>query len=126
MNNVIISGRLTKDPDIRYTSSQMCVANFTLAVDRWGNKGTDFIRCVAFNKTAEFIEKNGFKGQSVTVRGRLTVDSYEDKDGNKRTETKVNCEEYEPHTWKPKEEKPKEEDQYGFEDFDTTDEPLPF
>lgn len=85
MNCVILSGRLTKDPDIRYSTGQnaMCVSNFTLAVDRSridanGNREADFIRCVAFGKRAEWMQKYTHKGMKLEVRGRWQTGSYKD------------------------------------------------
>lgn len=88
MNNVILYGRLTKDPVVRYTQGDksMCIARFTLAVDRRGRKeegkpSADFISCVAFGKNGEFFEKYGKKGGKFLIRGRIQTGSYEDKDG---------------------------------------------
>jgi single-strand DNA-binding protein len=81
MNVVAFLGRLTKDPEVRYTDSNMCIARFTLAVDRIGkDKGADFPRCVAFGKTAEVIERYIKKGSQIAVSGHLQTGSYE-KDG---------------------------------------------
>lgn len=87
MNQVILSGRFTKDPEVRYSqgSEPMAVARFTLAVDRKikqeGGQNADFIQCVAFRKTAEFIEKYLHKGSKVIVSGRWQTGSYQNKDG---------------------------------------------
>lgn len=86
MNQVILTGRLTKDPEIRYTtgSDPMCIASFTLAVDRISRKNedkqADFPRIKAFGKTAENIEKYVAKGSKVAVQGSIQTGSYE-KDG---------------------------------------------
>lgn len=85
-NIVIFSGRLTRDPDIRYTQGQnpMCVARFTIAVDRKGkDKGADFPNMIAFGKTGEFCEKYLKKGTKVITRCRYTSGSYTNKDGQK-------------------------------------------
>lgn len=84
-NNVMIIGRLTKEPEVRYKSdSQLCIAKYTVAVDRDGkDKGTDFINCVAFGKTGEFIERNFNKGRLVATLGRIQTGSYDGKDGKK-------------------------------------------
>ena len=87
MNNVILMGRLTKDPEIRRSANGVAVAKFTLAVDRFtkdGEKKADFIYCTAFNKTAEVLEKFGTKGLKILVNGSIQSDTYE-KDGQKRT-----------------------------------------
>lgn len=87
MNNVILSGRFVKDAEIRYSqgSESMAIARFTLAVDRKikkeGEQNADFIQCVAFKKTAEFIEKYLHKGSKVIVSGRWQTGSYKNKDG---------------------------------------------
>ena len=90
MNKVIMIGRLTRDPDIRYTQGQdqMCIARFTLAVDRKGRRqegqqNADFPSCVAFGKAGEFIEKWIKKGTKIAVTGRLQTGSYTNRDGVK-------------------------------------------
>ena len=81
MNSVNLIGRLTKDPEARQ-AKDTTVVNFTVAVDRGGqDNGADFIRCVAFGKTAEFIDDYFSKGQRVGVSGRIQTGSYENKDG---------------------------------------------
>lgn len=95
MNFVILTGRLTRDPEIRYTNSNKAVASFSLAVDdgkdRDGNKKTQFLDCVAWEKTAELLDQYFQKGDGLTVTGRLQKRQYE-KDGEKRyvTEVRVN------------------------------------
>lgn len=80
MNIVIITGRMTKDPEPRKTQQGSTVLSFTLAVDRGANKPADFIRCEAWGKTADFIAKYFDKGSPVEINGALRVDKYE-KDG---------------------------------------------
>ncbi len=97
MNKVILMGRLTRDPEIRYSQgdSAMAIARFSLAVDRRFAKNSsdgqtaDFINCVAFSKTAEFIEKYTHKGTKLVVEGRIQTGSYTNKDGNKVYTTDV-------------------------------------
>lgn len=90
LNQVALLGRLTKDPELRHTTSDKPVATFTLAVDRGYKKGeADFINCVAWRGTAEFVSKWFTKGQLVAVSGRLSTRTYQDKDGNNRTVTEV-------------------------------------
>lgn len=92
MNKVILMGRLTKDPEIKYTIENLAFTNYALAVDRpykKEGKETDFINCTAFGKSAEFVSKYFKKGQKVAVAGRLQVDSWADAEGHKRTSTKV-------------------------------------
>ena len=103
MNRVILMGRLTRDPDVRYTTgnAQMCIARYTLAVDRRfsrnNNDGNnaDFIPCVVFGKSAEFTEKYLRKGTKVAVVGRIQTGSYTNKDGVKVYTTEVVVEDQE-------------------------------
>ena len=101
MNKIILLGRLTKDPEIRYTATGKVVASFTLAVDRPftnpdGQKEADFINCVAWGKTAENIGNYVHKGQRLLVDGRLQIRTYDGKGGKKRwvTEVMVNTSEF--------------------------------
>lgn len=94
INNVVIEGRLTKDPEIRAMENGTSVAKFSLAVDRDipskdGEKKADFINCVAFGKTAEFIDKWFNKGKGIAVVGRIQTGSYTNKDGAKVYTTEV-------------------------------------
>ena len=101
MNHVILIGRLTKDPETRYTQGEkpMCIARFTLAVDRifkkQGEQSADFISCVAFGKTGEFIEKYCKKGTKLGVVGHIQTGSYTNKDGQKVFTTDVAVDEAE-------------------------------
>ena len=86
MNNVTIIGRLTKDPEIKYTRDQTAVATFTVAINRGKDKngedrGADFPRVVAYGRTAENCERYLAKGRLVRIQGRLQTGSYEHKDG---------------------------------------------
>lgn len=87
MNKVILMGRLTKEPEIRYSNDNKAVAKYTLAVDRI-KEGTDFLNCVAFSKSAEFAEKYLHKGTKILVVGRIQTGSYE-KDGRKYYTTDI-------------------------------------
>jgi single-strand DNA-binding protein len=93
MNKVLLIGRMTKDPETRYTQSGTAVTTFTLAVDRRfkkeGQPSADFIACVAWNKLAEVIANNLVKGRKVGIEGRLQVRSYDAQDGSKRYVTEV-------------------------------------
>ena len=92
MNTVILMGRLTKDPEVRYTTGTepMAIASFGIAVDRKGKeKVTDFFNCVAFKKTAENIEKFFRKGNKILVTGAVQNDKYTNKDGKEVTTTKI-------------------------------------
>lgn len=82
MNNVVLMGRLTKDPEVRYTQDNLAVARYTLAVDRAGKKGeADFVPVVAFGKSGEFAEKYLNKGVRICIQGRIQTSSYEGKNG---------------------------------------------
>ena len=100
MNKVILLGRLTKDPEVRYTSgnSPMMVARYTLAVNRrfkkQGESEADFISCVSFGKNAEFAEKYLNRGRQIGVVGRLQVSAWEDSSGKRRWSTDVVVEEH--------------------------------
>ena len=90
LNIITIQGRFTRDPELRYTQSNKSVASFTLAVDRdFGDKATDFIDCVAWSNTADFIAKHFAKGQLATVAGRLQFRDWQDKEGNNRRNAEV-------------------------------------
>lgn len=90
MNSVVIIGRLTKEPDLRYTPSQMAVCKVTIAVDRIGkDKGTDFIPVTVFGKQAENLDRYMTKGRQIAVQGRIQTGSYEKKDGTKVYTTDV-------------------------------------
>ena len=101
MNKVILMGRLTKDPEIRYSqaANTTCVARYTLAVDRKfkqeGQPNADFINCIAFGKSGEFAEKYLHKGTKIAVTGRIQTGSYKNKDGNTVYTTDVVVEEQE-------------------------------
>ena len=89
LNKIIICGRLVRDPENRKTASDVSITTFTVAVERDFKNGdekvSDFIDCVAFRYTADFISKNFFKGRMICVVGSLQSRKYDDKDGNKRT-----------------------------------------
>ncbi len=94
LNNITIMGRLTKDPELRYTQSGTAVTSFTLAVERdysgkESEKQVDFIDCLAWRHTAEFLSKYFSKGRMVVAAGRLQVRNWEDKNGNNRKSTEV-------------------------------------
>lgn len=95
LNHVVIMGRFTRDPELRNTQSGTAVASFTLAVDRdfggkdGGNKQTDFIDCVAWRQTGEFVSKYFSKGRMAVVSGRLQIRDWTDKDGGKRRSAEV-------------------------------------
>ena len=92
LNHIVIMGRLTKDPELRRTGNGTAVTSFTLAVDRdFGKeeKETDFIDCVAWRQTGEFVSKYFAKGRMAVVSGRLQIRSWTDKDGNKRRQAEI-------------------------------------
>lgn len=98
LNYIVIMGRLGKDPELRRTQSGVAVATFNVAVDRdfkdkaTGQRATDWITCVAWRGTAEFVEKYFAKGSQVLVAGRLQMREWTDKDGNKRISAEVQAE----------------------------------
>ena len=94
LNRITIMGRMTSDPELRRTGTGVAVTSFTLAVDRDfsgkdGEKETDFIDCVAWRNTGEFVAKHFAKGRMAIASGRLQIRSYTDKDGNKRRTAEV-------------------------------------
>ena len=95
LNHIVIMGRLVRDPELRRTGSGIAVTSFSLAVDRDfgknenGEKETDFIDCVAWRQTGEFVSKYFTKGRMAVVSGRLQIRSWTDKEGNKRRTAEV-------------------------------------
>lgn len=91
INKVILMGRLTKDPELRYTNNKTPVCSFTIAVNNgYGEKQqTDFINCIAWNKTAEFVTKYFAKGKMIIVIGRIATRSWETQDGKRAYATEV-------------------------------------
>ena len=95
LNHIVIMGRLTRDPELRRTGSGVAVASFSVAVDRdiankeSGERETDFIDCVAWRGTGEFVSKYFQKGSMIVVSGRLQIRSWTDKDGNKRRSAEI-------------------------------------
>lgn len=93
LNRITIMGRLVSDPELRRTGSGVAVASFTIACDRdFGNNGekeTDFVDCVAWRHTGEFVSKYFAKGRMAVVSGRLQMRKWEDKNGNKRTTAEI-------------------------------------
>lgn len=98
LNNCTIQGRLTRDPELRYTASNTPVVSFSLACERSrknanGEYDTDFIDCAAFGKTAEFVKNWFAKGMMAIVVGRVQSRNWEDRNGNKRTSIEINANE---------------------------------
>ena len=95
LNHIVIMGRLTREPELRRTGGGTAVTSFCLAVDHdipnkeTGERGTDFIDCVAWRQTGEFVSKYFAKGRMAVVSGRLQIRSWTDKDGNKRRTAEV-------------------------------------
>ena len=93
LNHITVMGRLTKDPELRRTATGTAVTSFTIACDRDfgenGQKETDFLDCVAWRGTAEFVERNFSKGRMIVVSGRLQIRGWTDKDGNKRRTAEI-------------------------------------
>ena len=97
LNHITLMGRLVRDPELRYTQSQVPVASFRIAVDRdfsgrdGGERQADFIDCVAWRQTGEFVSKYFQKGRMIVVSGRLQMRDWTDRDNNKRTSAEVVC-----------------------------------
>ena len=95
LNRITVMGRLVRDPELRHTGSGIAVASFTVAVDRdfsgrdGGEKETDFIDCVAWRQTGEFVSKYFSKGRMIVVSGRLQIRNWTDKEGNKRRSAEI-------------------------------------
>ncbi len=95
LNHIVVMGRLTRDPELRYTQTQTPVASFTVAVDRdfadrtTGERQTDFIDCVAWRSTAEFLTKYFQKGSMAVVSGRLQIREWTDREGGKRRSAEI-------------------------------------
>ena len=95
LNHIVIMGRLTRDPELRRTGTGVAVASFTVAVDRdfggreGGERETDFIDCVAWRNTGEFVSKYFTKGSMIVVSGRMQIRGWTDKEGNKRRTAEV-------------------------------------
>lgn len=138
MNNVQLVGRFTRDPEVRYTDGGTTVARFNLAVDRRfakeGQQEADFISCVAFGKTAEFLEKWFRKGMRVGLTGRIQTGSYTNKDGQKvyTTDVVTDSVEFVENRKASENESPKQTEPHTDEDgfmnipVDVEDEGLPF
>ena len=99
LNHIVLMGRLTRDPELRYTGANVPVASFRLAVDRdirpkdGGERQTDFIDVVAWRQTGEFVSKHFAKGSMAVVSGRLQMRDWTDRDGSKRTSAEVAADE---------------------------------
>lgn len=93
LNHIVIQGRIARDIELRWTPASVAVASFTVAVDRDfgqnGQKETDFIDCVAWRGTGEFVDRNFSKGKMIVVSGRLQIRKWEDKNGNKRNTAEI-------------------------------------
>ncbi len=143
MNKIVLAGRLTANPELRYTTSNNAVTTFSIAVDRNfknenGNKEADFINIVAWNKKAELINEYVAKGDLIGVIGRLQVRTYQNDKGESRRVTEVVLEEIEFLQSKPKEESKISEEKVDSnkpyedfakdhqEEFAYSDEDLPF
>lgn len=135
MNQINITGRLAAQPELKTTPNGKSVLSFTLAVNRPRVKDTtDWIPCVAWNQSAEYLSKYAGKGSRIGVSGTLTSRSYEDKEGNKRTVYEVLCDSVEilesrattSPSEAPKTAENKAESFAGMEGIEMTDEELPF
>lgn len=125
MNKVILMGRLTKDPEVRYTQQNVAVARYSLAVNKkfkhQGEPDADFINCITFGKSAEFAQKYLNKGKQIAIIGRIQVRSWENENGQKQWSTEVIAEE---HYFADSKAKKTEEN--GFYTVEESDDDLPF
>ena len=122
MNNINLIGRLTKDPEIRYTQTQKAVCEFNLAVNRIGQEQADFITCVVWEKQAENLNKYQDKGSLIAVSGALRVDKYQTQEGENRYKTYVlanNIEYLESKSNNKEEQKPANNQQNETDPFTT-------
>lgn len=134
LNQVVLMGRMTEDPELRHTQSGVAVATFRLAVDRdfkdkeTGKKGVDFFPVVCWRGTAEFVSRFLAKGRLVAVCGRLQVREYTDKDGNKRSVTEIVADNVYFGDAKRAEKPLAEDDPYymGPGSYDAEDDEIPF
>ena len=131
INKAILMGRLTKDPELRYTNSKTPVCSFSIAVSNsYGEKQqTDFINCVAWNKTAEFVSKYFGKGKMIIVIGRITTRSWETTDGKRAYATEVVANEVSFGETKSSQQtatQPPMQDDDDFTPLDEEDDDLPF
>lgn len=134
LNNIVIMGRLTRDPELRRTSSGVAVASFTLACDRdyapqGADKETDFIDVCAWRYTAEFVSKYFTKGRMAVVSGRLQIRNWEDKEGNKRRSAEILADHVyfgEAKRDKTTQGEPQYDPQGGFSEIEDIDTTLPW
>lgn len=134
LNTITIMGRLTRDPELRRTSSGVAVASFTLACERdfaaqGETRETDFIDIVAWRYTAEFVDKYFSKGQMAIVTGRLQIRNWEDKEGNKRRSAEILADHVyfgEAKRDKTTQGEPQYDPQGGFSEIEDTDTTLPW
>jgi len=132
INKVILMGRLTKDPELRYTNNKTPVCSFTIAVNNgYGEKQqTDFVNCLAWNKTAEFVTKYFTKGKMIIVIGRISTRSWETQDGKRAYATEVIANEVSFGETKSSQQTatqpPMQDDDDDFTPLDEEDDDLPF
>ena len=134
LNTITIMGRLTRDPELRRTSSGVAVASFALACERdfaaqGETRETDFIDIVAWRYTAEFVDKYFSKGQMAIVTGRLQIRNWEDKEGNKRRSAEILADHVyfgEAKRDKTTQGEPQYDPQGGFSEIEDTDTTLPW
>lgn len=132
INKVILMGRLTRDPEMRHTNSGTPVTTFSIAIDNgYGdNKRTDFVNCIAWNKTAEFVTKYFAKGKMIIVIGRITTRSWETQDGKRAYATEVVAKEVSFGETKSSQQTatqpPMQDDDDDFTPLDEEDDDLPF
>lgn len=127
LNKAILMGRLTRDPELRYTGTGKPVCSFTIAINNGycENRQTDFINCVAWNKTAEFVNQYFVKGSMIIVDGRIATRTWEDNDGKKNYVTEVIAQNVSFGEAKKQEDGNRMQDD-EFDDFLENDSDLPF
>lgn len=132
INKVILMGRLTRDPELRHTGKGTPVTTFSIAIDNgYGdNKRTDFVNCLAWNKTAEFVTKYFAKGKMIIVIGRIATRSWETQDGKRAYATEVVANEVNFGETKSSQQtatqRPMQDDDDDFTLLDEEDDDLPF
>lgn len=133
LNHICVMGRLTRDPELRRTGSGTAVTGFTVAVDRdfspkdGGEKETDFMECVAWRSTGEYVARNFTKGQMAVVSGRLQIRNWTDKDGQKRRTAEIVADSvYFGSSKKPTADAPQQPSVEDYDVLEDSDAQLPF
>ena len=120
LNRIIIMGRLTRDPELRRTNSGLPVAHFSIACDRDFTEGTDFVDCIAWRNTGEFVSKYFSKGRAIVVDGRLQIREWKDNEGRRRMTPEIVADSV--YFGDSKRDEPKEQTSYLPQELDLTEE----